>query len=64
MIRRLPPTPQNMVVVASEICPNLSRQSRLLQMEKSRSSTNGLCDSGCNSASVRGMNRLNTAAST
>ena len=64
MIRTLPSTPQNSVVVASEIWPSLSFHSRALQLENSRTRVDTLCASGCSGASVRGMRRLNKAAIT
>ena len=62
--RRFPETPQNKVVVASEIWPSLSFQRRALQFEKSRISAPAPCESGCSGASVRGMRRLKRAATT
>ena len=58
-------TPQNSVVVASEIWPSLSLHSRALQLrEVAHQAASALCAIGCSGASVRGMRRLNSAAST
>ena len=71
MYLRLPPAPQNRVVVASEICPSLSFHSRLLHSQKSGSNANRLAAwlrvrserSGRISTPVCGMRVLNQAAS-
>ena len=62
MTRMLPPMPQNSVVVASEIWPSLSFHSRALHCEKSRTRFSSWRGIGCSGASVRGMYRLNSAA--
>jgi hypothetical protein len=59
----LPLTPQNSVVVASEIWPSLSRHRRALQVQKSGSSSSGLRGMGRISTPVSGMRVLNQAAS-
>ncbi len=58
----MPETPQNSVVVASEICPSLSSHRRALHWLKSRTSSIVLPVSGSRAVSVRGMRRLNAAA--
>ena len=55
MTRRLPDTPQNSVVVASEIWPSLSAHRRALHWLKSRTRLTTFALSGCSGASVRGM---------
>ena len=62
MTRKLLETPQNKVVVASEICPNLSRQSSALQLLKSDSSESLLAGMGRMATPVGGMRVLNQAA--
>ncbi|MCY1363823.1 hypothetical protein D9M69_506020 [compost metagenome] len=72
MYLRLPPAPQNSVVVASEIWPSRSRHRRALQCQKSGSRParlrtmlcSGLERSGRISTPVCGMRVLNQAAST
>ena len=67
---RLPPAPQNKVVVESEICPSLSFHRRRLQVQKSGSSVSALANtlrwgslrSGRMGTPVSGMRRLNHAA--
>jgi hypothetical protein len=56
------PAPQNSVVVASEICPSLSRHSSELQWANSRIRNIGLRLTIRRSTPVSGMNQLNTAA--
>ena len=56
-------TPQNSVVVASEIWPSLSRHRRELQVQKSGTSSSGFFGIGRISTPVCGMRVLNQAAS-
>src|SRR5690242_9757843 len=58
------PAPQNSVVVASEICPSLSRHSSVTQCENSRIRYNGFLLGTRRSTPVCGMYQLKIAAMT